>query len=121
MDMKKILVIDDDAGIREFLKGFFEDRDYVADTAADGEQGWQKFQEGKYELVLCDMLMPRMIGNQVLQKIKEVKPDQKVIMMTGVREESMIATAKKLGCHLYLNKPVKLSELEVQVAECFEN
>ena len=67
------------------------------------------------------MRMPKMIGTQVLKRIKELKPAQKVILMTGVKEESMMATAKALGCHLYLTKPVKLSELEVRGSECFSS
>ncbi len=115
----KILVIDDEPGIREFLKMYFEDRDYDLDIAADGQEGVEIFAKGAYDLVLCDMLMPRMIGIHVLEKIKKAKPDQKVIMMTGVKDETMMAKAKSLGCHLYLNKPVKLQDLEARVAECF--
>ncbi len=117
----KILVIDDEPGIREFLKMYFEDREYDIDIAADGEEGVEIFDKGNYALVLCDMLMPRMIGIRVLEKIKKAKPDQKVIMMTGVKDETMMAKAKSLGCHLYLNKPVKLQELEERVAECFSS
>ena len=119
MGIKKILVIDDDAGIREFLKTFFEEREYDIETAFDGQDGVEKFKKGSYDLVMCDMLMPRMIGMNVLKTIKEIKPDQRVIMMTGVKEDSMMANAKTLGCQLYLTKPVKLAELETRVAECF--
>lgn len=115
----KILVIDDDPGIREFIKMYFEDREYNVDIAADGQEGVDLFAKNSYELVLCDMLMPRMIGIQVLERIKTAKPDQKVIMMTGVKDETMTAKAKSLGCLLYLNKPVKLQELEARVTECF--
>jgi two-component system, OmpR family, response regulator VanR len=115
----KILLIDDEEQIREFLKDFFEDRDYNVETAFDGLAGFEKFKAGSYDLVVCDMIMPNMIGNEVLRRIKEIKPDQKVIMMTGVREDSMVQKAKDLGCYLYLNKPVRLSELEAKVAECF--
>lgn len=119
MGSGKILVIDDDEGIREFLKMYFEDREYNVDIAKDGQEGVELFGKGSYELVLCDMLMPRMIGIQVLEKIKAAKPDQKVMMMTGVKDEAMMAKAQSLGCHLYINKPVKLQELEARVAECF--
>ena len=68
---------------------------------------------------MCDMLMPRMIGLNVLKAIREIKPEQRVIMMTGVKEDSMMTKAQALGCHLYLTKPVKLAELEARVAECF--
>lgn len=116
---KKILVIDDDISIRGFLKDFFEDRDFNVETAEDGAQGVEKFKQGTYDLVICDMLMPKMIGTEVLRRIKEAKADQRVIMMTGVKEDSMMQKAKALGCHLYLTKPVQLSELEARVAECF--
>jgi two-component system, NtrC family, nitrogen regulation response regulator NtrX len=119
--MNKILVIDDEPGIREFMKMYFEERDYNVDIASDGQEGVELFEKGSYDLVLCDMLMPRMIGIQVLERIRTAKPDQKVIMMTGVKDETMVNKAKSLGCHLYLNKPVKLQELESRVAECFES
>lgn len=119
MSVGKILIIDDDAGIREFLQMFFEDREYQTDIAFDGQDGIEKFEKSpSYDLVLCDMLMPRMIGINVLKKIKEIKPSQPVIMMTGVKEETMVATAKSLGCQFYLTKPVKLGELEARVNEC---
>ena len=119
MGAGKILIIDDDAGIREFLQMFFEDREYITEIAFDGQDGVEKFEKNpSFDLVLCDMLMPRMIGINVLKKIKEMKPAQRVIMMTGVKEESMVSMAKSLGCHNYLTKPVKLAELEACVSEC---
>lgn len=115
----KILIIDDDAGIREFLQMFFDEREYLTEIAFDGQDGVEKFEKDPaYDLVLCDMLMPRMIGLNVLKRIKELKPDQRVILMTGVKEETMIEKAKALGCKMYLTKPVKLSELEAHVTEC---
>ncbi len=117
--MNGILVIDDDFSIRGFLKDFFEERDFNVVAAGDGLEGFEQFQKGTFDLVLCDMLMPRMIGTEVLRRIRELKPDQKVIMMTGVKEDSMMEKCKALGCHLYLTKPVQLTELEARVAECF--
>ncbi len=115
----KILLIDDDIGIRGFLQDFFEDRDFDVQIAADGAEGVKLYEKGKFDLVLCDMLMPVMLGIEVLRKIKAAKPDQKIIMMTGVSEQSMVEKCKTLGCSLYLIKPVQLSELEARVAECF--
>ena len=118
MAAQNILVIDDDFSIRGFLQDFFEDRGFNVTAAGDGADGFDKFQKGNFDLVLCDMLMPKMIGTEVLRRIKELKPDQKVIMMTGVKEDSMMEKAKALGCHLYLTKPVQLGELEARVNEC---
>lgn len=115
----KILVIDDEETIRDFVKLFFEDREFDVTSAFDGQDGVEKFDKESFDLVVCDMLMPRMIGINVLKYIKEKKPEQKVIMMSGVREDTMVETAKKLGCYLYLNKPVRLSDLEAKICECF--
>ena len=116
---RKILLIDDEIPVREFVREFLEDRDFNVESACDGLEGVEKFQKENFDLVICDMLMPKMIGVQVLRKIKELKPDQKVIMMTGVTEASMREKAEALGCHLYLTKPVKLTELEAKVNDCF--
>ncbi|HTL47003.1 MAG TPA: response regulator [Verrucomicrobiae bacterium] len=115
----KILIIDDEMEIRDFLKDFFEDREFDVQTAPNGEQGVEIFKPGAFDLVICDMLMPRMIGLEVLRRIKEAAPQQAVIMMTGVKEGSMVDKAKKLGCYHYLTKPVGLSDLEAKVNECF--
>ena len=115
----KILLIDDEPGVREFLQIFFEDRDFNIEIAEDGPAGLEKLQKENFDLVFCDMLMPKMMGIEVLRRIKELKPSQKVIMMSGVKENSMIEKAKSLGCHLYLTKPVRLEEVEAKVRECF--
>jgi len=117
---KTILIIDDEMEIRGFLCDFFEDRDYIVETAANGEEGVKKYSEGKFDLVICDMLMPGMIGIDVLRNVKEINKDQRFIMMTGVKEATMVAEAKELGCYLYLNKPVGLNDLEQRVAESFK-
>lgn len=114
----KILLIDDEIGVRDFLKFYFEDRDFDVDTACHGLEGVEKFSAGDYDLVICDMMMPQMLGIEVLRRIKELKPGQLVIMMTGVKESSMVEKAKKLGCSHYLTKPVSLSDVEAKVNEC---
>ena len=116
----KILVIDDEIGAREFLRDFLEDRDFNVTIAEDGQAGVEIFEKDpSFDLILCDMLMPRMIGLQVLQRVKAIKPDQLLILMTGVKDDSMKEKAKALGCHLYLTKPVQLTEVEARVLECF--
>ena len=114
-----ILLIDDDETVRVFLQDYFEDRDFNVETASDGAEGFEKFQKGNYELVLCDMLMPQMIGLEVLRRIKNLKPEQRVIMLTSIKEDSMREKTEALGCHLYLNKPIRLSDLESKISECF--
>ncbi|MBU3758383.1 MAG: response regulator [Candidatus Omnitrophica bacterium] len=119
MGRGRILILDDEMEVRDFLKDFFEDRGFDVVTAADGLEGCAIFKAGSFDLVLCDMMMPRMLGLEALRVIKETRPDQRVIMMTGVKEKSMIEKAERLGCRLYLTKPLSLSELERRVEECF--
>ena len=116
---KNILVIDDEASIREFIKDFFEDRGFNVEIASDGIEGIDKCLKGEFDLVLTDMLMPKLIGLEVLRRIKAARPEQKVIVMTGVKERSMADRAKEIGCHSYLTKPIQLAELVKRVAECF--
>lgn len=115
----KILIIDDELEIRDFLRDFFEDRDFNVTTAPNGLEGCEKFKLEPFDLVICDMLMPKMIGLDVLKNIKSSHPEQRVIMMTGVKEASMVEKARNLGCHHYLTKPVGLTDLETRVEECF--
>jgi len=119
MKAKKILVVDDDPGVREFVADWLEEHGFDVETAEDGEDGFEKFKNGIYDLVMSDMIMPKMIGNEMLRRIKEVKPEQMVVMLTGVKEDSMVARAKALGCHFYLNKPFRLEDLTRQIKECF--
>lgn len=114
-----ILIVDDEMEIRDFLRDFFEDREFNVEVAPDGEHAIEVFKKGSFDLVISDMLMPRMIGIELLRRIREIKPDQRVMLMTGVKEKSMVEKAQKLGCHLYLTKPVSLAELEARVDECF--
>jgi DNA-binding response OmpR family regulator len=116
-----ILLIDDELDVRQFLCDFLEDRDFQIETAPNGEEGVKKFEQGRFDLVICDMLMPKMIGLEVLKRIRALRPGQKVIMMTGVKEESMVAKARGLGCQFYLTKPVRLDDLEQKIQECFQS
>ena len=116
----KILIVDDEIEVRGFFQAFLEDRDFLVVTAANGEEGFEKFQQEPFDLVISDMLMPRMIGLELLRRIKTAKPDQRVILMTGVKEETMVAKAKALGCQFYITKPVTLADVEAKVVEALQ-
>lgn len=119
--MQKILLIDDDPAIRIFMQDFFEERDYSVETAATGLEGLEKYQKGSYELVISDMMMPELYGLDVLKKIREKNPEQRVIMLTAVQEPEVMEKARQLGCRFYLVKPFSLSELEARVKECLQS
>ena len=114
-----ILLIDDDETVRVFLQDYFEDRDFNIEIASDGIEGVEKFEKGNFDLILCDILMPKMMGLEVLRRIKSLKSSSRIIMLTSVKEGSLMQKAKELGCTLYLNKPIHLTDLEAKVLECF--
>ena len=115
----EILIVDDEMEVREFLKDFFEDRGFNVTVASNGQEGFEIIRQQDFDLALCDMLMPVMIGMEFLRRVRELKPAQKIIIMTGVKEGSMIEKAKALGCDLYLFKPIRLKELEEHVLRFF--
>ena len=117
----KILIIDDEIEVREFFQDFFEDRDFEVTAASNGRRGVEIFGQGEFDLIICDMMMPGMIGLEVLEHVKKIKQDQRIIMLTGVSEKSMVERAEALGCSHYLNKPVSLDALEKQVNACLES
>lgn len=117
-DKGKILIIDDEEPIREFLRLFFEDRDFAVEAALDGVDALEKAKKQEYDLIICDVMMPRMHGHVFLKKLREFRPKQKAIVMSGISEETLMAKIKE-GCWWYLTKPFKLSDLEACVERCF--
>ena len=109
--MSKILVVDDEAQIRELLKDFLEIKDYDVITASSGKEALEKIKE-KPTIVLLDVMMPDMNGLQVLDKIKESAPSIEVIMVTGLAEEDIAVESLKKGAFDYITKPIDLNHLE---------
>ena len=110
--MSKILIVDDEQDIRDFAKSFFEKRNIKVITASGGVQALELIEREKPDLVLLDIHMEEMTGVEVLKKLRENKNDTKVIMVTGVEEESIVNEANSWGIRGYIHKPLVLEELE---------
>ncbi|MEW5924948.1 MAG: response regulator, partial [Candidatus Zixiibacteriota bacterium] len=78
---KNILVVDDEQVMREFLADVLED--FNVDKAADGDEAIEKLKVGKYDLIITDMKMPRVSGEEVVKFAKETYPDSKIIVISG--------------------------------------
>lgn len=115
--MKTIVVVDDEVEICEFLKAFFEDRDYHVFTAHNGEQALETIKKTSPNVVLLDLHMPGMDGMKVLQKVKVEFPKLKVIMVTAIETQEKIEEAMRLGADNYITKPLSLEYLEKDVSE----
>jgi DNA-binding NtrC family response regulator len=111
--MSKILIIEDEASIRRVLtKILTEEKDtYQVDEAEDGSIGYQKIAQNDYDLVLCDIKMPKMDGVELLQAVKIIKPEIPIVMISGHGDMETAIQTMRLGAFDYISKPPDLNRL----------
>ena len=103
--MSKILIIDDEESVRYSFQRLFKNTDILVETAPNGAEGIEKFQQGIFDLVLLDIRLPDISGLDVLQKLKHAKPKAVVIMMTAFGTTQTAIEATKYGAFEYILKP----------------
>lgn len=113
----KMLVVDDEMEICEFLKTFFEDKDFHVTTASGGEEALKAVASLDPHIVLLDVQMPGLDGIETLAWIKKNHPQVKVIMVTAIETNDKIERAMRLGADNYITKPLSLEYLEKEVHE----
>jgi len=111
--MSKILVIEDEAAIRRVLiKILSEENDsYQVEEAEDGLVGLEKVKNGDYDLILCDIKMPKMDGVEVLEAVKKIKPEIPIVMISGHGDLDTAVNTMRLGAFDYISKPPDLNRL----------
>jgi len=111
--MSKILIIEDEAAIRRVLvKILSEENDsYQVDEAEDGVVGLEKIKNNDYDLVLCDIKMPKMDGVEVLEEAKKIKPEIPMVMISGHGDMETAIHTMRLGAFDYISKPPDLNRL----------
>lgn len=111
--MSKILIIEDEAAIRRVLsKILSEESDtYIVEDAEDGVVGLEKIKNNDYDLVLCDIKMPRMDGVEVLEAVKKIKPEIPMVMISGHGDMETAIQTMRLGAFDYISKPPDLNRL----------
>ena len=118
--MKKILVIDDEQAIRISLSEILRDEGYVVSEAKDGEEGLNKLIKSTYDLVICDIRMPKVEGLEVLKRIKKSKLDIQIILITAHGSIDMAMEAVRLGVFDFIEKPPDLNHLLVTVRNAMD-
>ena len=113
--MGKILVIDDEKSIRRALKEILEFEDFEVDEAEDGKQGFEKATSQYYDLIFCDIKMPKMDGMEVLAALQKEKVDSPVIMISGHGNIETAVEAIKLGAFDFIEKPLDLNRILVTI------
>ncbi|AKG36985.1 MULTISPECIES: response regulator [Paenibacillus] len=115
MEKKKVLIVDDQNGIRILLMEVFNSEGYTTLQAANGKAALDIVRSDCPDLVLLDMKIPGMDGLEILKHIKEINSGVKVIMMTAYGELDMIKEATKLGALMHFTKPFDIDEMRVAV------
>lgn len=120
MAKPKLLIIDDEAAIRQTIREIFEFEKYAVDEAADGLEGIAKIKDNKYDVALLDIKMPEMDGMEVLEKVQIIAPDLPVVMISGHGTLETAVEAVKMGAYDFISKPPDLNRLLVTVRNAHE-
>jgi len=118
--MADILIIDDEKAIRKTLTEILSFEGYKIDEAADGEEGLKKFKEKSYDVVLCDIKMPKLDGIEFLQKAADASPDIPIIMISGHGNIETAVEAVKKGAYDFISKPPDLNRLLITIRNAME-
>ncbi len=118
--MSKILIIDDEKSIRNTLKDILVYEKHDVDEAIDGIEGIKMAEKEKYDVILCDIKMPKMDGMEVLDKLMEICPDVPVVMTSGHGTTDTAADATKKGAFDYISKPPDLNRLLITIRNALD-
>ena len=118
--MSNILIIDDEKAIRKTLGEILSYEGYKIDEAGDGEEGLKRFKEKSYDVVLCDIKMPKIDGIEFLDKASEINPDVPIIMISGHGTIETAVEAVKKGAYDYVSKPPDLNRLLITIRNAMD-
>ena len=111
----KVLIVDDEGGMRHMLSVLLEREGYQIDTAQNGREGLDKVRHNDYDLVLCDIRMPEMDGLTFLESTKSLNKQLPVIMMSAFGNVDTAIEAMKTGAYDYVSKPFKAEEILIRL------
>jgi two-component system, OmpR family, alkaline phosphatase synthesis response regulator PhoP len=121
MDQARILVADDEEGIRELLREQLTSAGYTIDEATDGAEAIDKLENVTYDLAILDINMPKKSGLDVLKYIRDKHLKMGVIMLTGRLGFSVGSESMMLGADEYITKPFDLDYLELTIKRVLES
>jgi len=118
--MSNILIIDDEKAIRKTLSEILSYEGYKIEEASDGEEGLRKFRDKTFDVVLCDIKMPKLDGIEFLDKAREFNADVPVIMISGHGTIETAVEAVKKGAYDYIAKPPDLNRLLITIRNAMD-
>lgn len=118
--MAHILVVDDEAPIRETLKEILEYEDFEVSLADNGEKAWQLIQKNDFDVILCDVKMPGIDGMELLEKVQAFRPDIPMVMISGHGNVEMAIDSTKKGAYDFITKPPDLNRLLITLRNAID-
>lgn len=115
-----VLLVDDDEGIRDALAEFLNTLEFSVVTAENGEEALSKFSKGGFEIVLADLMMPKLDGMELLNRIREVDEDVIFLMITGHPSIGTAVESINRGADDYITKPFHLEDVKLRIEKALE-
>ena len=122
MEKERILVVDDDSGIRTFLEIALKEAGYITDVAASAEEALQRYRQMDYDLIIVDVMLPRMSGIDLVQTLKRDgrNTGPEIVVITAFAAIEDVVQAMRAGAHTYIQKPFSVEQIEVEVERALE-
>ncbi len=118
---ERILVVDDDNGVREALSEFLLSLGYAVVAVENGEEALTEYEKGDFDVVMADLIMPNMDGMELLRRIREIKNYEVIfLMMTGHPSISTAVEAINRGADDYITKPFHLDDVKLRISKALE-
>lgn len=119
--MVKILVVEDDQTIRELVRDFLTEHNYLVETAGDGVEAIEITKKQQPDLVILDLSLPKLTGESVCKEIKRLYPQIPVIILTAKNKIDDVLSGFKLGADDYISKPFEIEELLARIRNKLKN
>src|SRR4030042_7007280 len=117
---KRVLVIDDEENLRHYLQLVVGEAGYQVETASDGAEALERMQQHTWDIVLCDIRMPRMDGMAFLKEVKARGLEGTIIMMSAYGTVDTAVEAMKIGAYDYVSKPFNADEIILTITKAKE-
>jgi len=120
---KKVLLVDDEAGFAELMRDLLEMDSYEVVVAYDGQEGLEKLQGYMPDVIISDIVMPRLSGFEMFKRVKAAPETASIpfLFITGFQDERVLAEARKIGVFGILRKPVDIEQIESRLKDLIKN
>ncbi|MBI1804790.1 MAG: response regulator [Ignavibacteriae bacterium] len=116
---RKILLVDDEAGFTDLMRDLLQMDNYEVEVANDGQEGLEKVQSFMPDVIISDVVMPRLSGFEMFKRVKGIPETSSIpfLFITGFQDERVLAEARKVGVFGILRKPIDIEQIENRLKE----